>query len=72
MKNHWGGLFDMDLDYFQHVPETSSATVCAACWVVAIAAYGMIGSYVLITITVPSALSAASSSDEYIEGSEVV
>jgi hypothetical protein len=63
-----GGIFDMDLDYFQHVAETSSATVRVACRVVAIVAYGMIGSYALMTIAVPSALSAPSSSDEYIEG----
>ena len=58
----------MDLDYFQHVAETSSAAVRVACRVVAIVAYGMIGSYALMTITVPPALSALSSSDEYIEG----
>ena len=58
----------MDLDYFQHVAETSSATVRVGYRVVAIVAYGMIGSYVLMTIAVPPAPSALSSSDECIEG----
>lgn len=58
-------LFAMDLDYFQHVAETSSATVRAAYRLVAIVAYGMIGSYVL-TIAPPT-LSAVAASDEYLE-----
>jgi len=55
----------MDLDYFQHVAETSSATVRVAYRMVAIVAYGMIGSYVL-TIALPT-LSAVAASDEYLK-----
>jgi hypothetical protein len=55
----------MDLDYFQHVAETPSGTVCVAYWMVAIVAYKMIGSYVL-TIALPT-LSAVAASNEYLE-----
>ena len=55
----------MDRDYFQHVAESSSATVRVAYRIIAIVAYGMIGSYVL-TIALP-ALSPVAEPDEYIE-----
>jgi hypothetical protein len=57
----------MDLDYFQHVEDASSAAVRVACRVVAAVAYGMIGSYMLMRIAVPPAPSAVASSDEYLE-----
>jgi hypothetical protein len=60
----------MDLDYFQHVPDTLSVAVHVACRAVTIAAYGVIGSCVLMAIVVLPAPLAMASSDQYPESSE--
>ncbi len=54
----------MDLDYFQHVAETSSAAVRVAYRIAAIAIVTYGGSYVLTALP---ALSPAAASDGYLE-----
>jgi hypothetical protein len=54
----------MDLDYFQHVAETSSTAMRVAYRIAAIAIVTYGGYYVLTALP---ALSAAAASDEYLE-----